>query len=425
MELTTATQKKARSGVLLIAFGLFVVGFLSALSAVAQPTAVTGVEGADANAVNKSLSNEASAAIDRGFKWLGELQKEDGSFSNSEFPALTALPLTAMCRSGLANTPAAKKAAHFIAGCAQDDGSIFVQPKEERKGGGLVNYNTAICMTALHETGNPDFRTIVLKARKFVASSQHLGDDVYKGGFGYDASTKRAYTDLLNTSTTLEAMRLTEAAEDFRPKGTERADVNWGEAVKFIQRVQNDPRFNDAKWVTDDEKEKGGFAYHPEQTRAGEHEGDDGTLRFRSMPGMTYAGMLSYIYADVERTDARVQAAALWVANNFDLNESSRDPEKVGTAAAKEGLFYLYNILSKGLAVYGRDTLTPNEGKPFNWRVKLLERLVAEQKIDEKTGGGYWINDSSRYWEGDKILVTAYTLIAVQNALGEVDKPTE
>ena len=371
--------------------------------------------------ISKSLANEGRAAVDRSVKWLLSKQNKEGYWSNNEFPALTGLPLWALCRAGLADTPEAKKAAEWVASCAREDGSIYVDPNEKRKGGGLVNYNTAICMTALHATGNPKYVPLILKARTFVAGSQHLGDDIYKGGMGYDASTGRAYADLLNTSYAITAMRETESVEDFRKDGEKRADLNWDEIVKFIEKNQNDPKFNKSVNVSDDPREQGGFFYRPDQTRAGTHEGKDGTLRFRSMPGMSYAGLLSYIYADVDRDDPRVAATIRWVANNWNLDVANRDPEKQDDpAAAQEGLFYLYNIKSKGLSVFGQDTLLPENGKAFNWRVQLIERLLRVQKTDAETGNGYWVNEVSRYWESDPVLVTSYTLIALENALGEL-----
>jgi len=397
---------------------VFLFSILSCLVAFTLPMNAQEITSTSSINVPESLVREGRAAIDRGVDWLVANQSDNGSFSNPKFPALTALPLWAMCESGRADSPAAKKAAAFVASCAKTDGSIYIEPDIDQKGGGLVNYNTAICMTALHLTGDAKYRPLVLKARAFIADSQHLGGDIYKGGFGYDAKTARSYTDLLNTSTTVEAMRITENAEDYRPVGQAKSDINWKELEKYVQRVQNDARFNKERpWVTDDKGEQGGFAYHPDQTRAGTHLGKDGNIKFRSMPGMTYAGLLSYIYADVERNDPRVQAAVDWIANNWDLEHSSRDPEKAGKDAAKEGVYYLYNILSKGMSAYGVDTVTPAEGKPFNWRTKVIEKLVSQQKIDAKSGGGYWINPVSRYWEGDKVLVTAYTLLALNKGV--------
>lgn len=394
------------------------LAMLAAFALAFTPSVYAQAEASSSLSVPNSLTREGRAAVDRGVDWLEKYQAENGSFSNPKFPALTAFPLWAMCESGKGQSEAAKKAAKFVASCAKPDGSIFVQPDVDRKGGGLVNYNTAICMTALHLTGDEQYRPLVLKARTFIAGSQHMGGDIYKGGFGYDAKTKRAYTDLLNTTTAVEAMRITESAEDFRTDGSKKADINWKELEKYVQSIQNDPRFNKTRpWVTDDPDEQGGFAYHPDQTRAGTHEGKDGTIRFRSMPGMTYAGLLSYIYADVDRDDPRVAAAVKWISNHWDLNVASRDPVNAGKDASREGIYYLYNILSKGLSAYGSDLIEPDEGKAFNWRTRLIEKLVSEQKTDARTGGGYWVNPVSRYWEGDQVLTSSYTLIALNKAL--------
>jgi squalene-hopene/tetraprenyl-beta-curcumene cyclase len=366
--------------------------------------------------VSESLTREAQAAIDRGMQWLLDHQQEDGHWSNTEFPALTALPLWALVRGGCEDQDAINKAVDFILGCVHEDGAIYRTPKLKRKGGGLKNYNTAVCMVALHATGQERVIPVVQKAREYLAGTQHLGGDIYAGGMGYDADTGRAYTDLSNSYLAYEAMRLTEDVEDLRTDG-ERADLDWEAARKFIQRVHNDPDFNkEQTWANEDPDEKGGFVYRPDQTRAGEVTDEEGVVKYRSMPGMTYAGMLSYIYADVDRTDPRVVATADWAANHFDLEVASRNPEKLGTDRAKEGLFYLYNVMTKGLAAYGRDVFTPREGSMFNWRVKMIEQLLRMQKIDPDNGAGYWINNVGRYWESDPVLVTAYALLSLEIA---------
>jgi len=136
------------------------------------------------------------------------------------------------------------------------------------------------------------------------------------------------------------------------------------------------------------------------------------------MPGMTYAGLLSYIYADVDRDDPRVQATINWAVNHWSLDTATRDPAKKGSDAAKEGLYYMLNVMSKGLAAYGQDVFKPRASESFNWRIEMIEKLVSMQKIAED-GDGYWVNEVSRYWEGDKVLATAYSLIALQIALGK------
>ncbi len=372
--------------------------------------------------ISRSLRNEAQAAIDRGKKWLETHQQSDGHWSNPEFPALTALPVWAISMGAKGQRgESVNLGVKYILSCVRKDGAIYCKPLEKRKGGGLSNYNTAICMVALHSTGRSDLVPVVQKAREFIAGTQHFGADIYTGGMGYDASTDRAYTDLSNSYLVFEAMRMTESVEDLRKKGEKTADLDWQAAREFVQRVHNDPDFNKRPWANPNPDEKGGFAYHPDQTRAGTETDADGIVRFRSMPGMTYAGLLSYIYADVDRADPRVQATINWAIKHWSLDTASRDPAKQNTDAAKEGLYYLLNVMAKGLAVYGQDVFTPDSAKRFNWRIELIEKLLSLQKIDED-GTGFWVNDVSRYWEADKTLTTSYALIALQIALGNNSK---
>ncbi len=373
-------------------------------------------------AITLSLQHEAHAALDRAYAWLLAQQHPKGHWSNPNFPALSGLAVWALVRGGEENQEAIERGVDFILSCAHDNGAIFVEPTAQRRGGGLSNYNTAISMVALNEVGRADLIPYVLRAREFIAASQLLSpDSLYHGGMGYDAATDRAYTDLSNSYIAFEAMRLTEQAEDFRTSG-ERADLDWAAALQFVQRVHNHPEYNDRPWVSDAERDVGGFVYHPEQTRAGTFTDADGIVRFRSMPGMTYAGMLSYIYAGVDRHDPRVQATVDWAVRHWNLE--ANNPVTDGdthhdTTDEREGLFYFYNVLSKGMAAFGQDEFHPTDRPAFNWRTELAEKLIALQRIAPATGHGYWVNEVGRYWESDPVLVTAYAVLALQMALGD------
>lgn len=372
--------------------------------------------------ITLSLQHEAHAALDRAYAWLRAQQHEDGHWSNPRFPALSGLAVWALVRGGEENEAAIVKGVDYILLCTHDNGAIFVEPGEQRRGGGLSNYNTAICMVALNEVGRSDLIPHVLRAREFIAAGQFLApESMYHGGMGYDADTDRAYADLSNSYIAYEAMRLTERAEDFRTEG-ERADLDWTAALQFVQRVHNHPEFNEASWVSDADRDAGGFVYRPEQTRAGTFTDADGIVRFRSMPGMTYAGLLSYIYAGLDRNDPRVQATVDWAVRHWNLdanNPVSGGAAHHDTADEREGLFYFFNVLSKGMAIYGQDEFHPENRAPFNWRTDLVEKLVALQKIDPATGHGYWVNEVGRYWENDPVLVTSYAVLALQMALGD------
>jgi len=293
------------------------------------------------------------------------------------------------------------KAAQFILSCVQPDGGIY--RKIPGKGGGLSNYNTALCMVALQQLNDSKFSPVILKARKFVATGQHFGNDIYEGGMGYDQATGRAYADLSDSVVAYEAMRLTQSTEDLRDKSEKRVDLDWEAAQRFLARVQN----KDSAGTN----EAGGFGYRPDESKAGTSTNKEGVVVFRSYGSMTYAGLLSLIYADVKKNDPRVLSAFDWAVKHWTLEENP--------GMKDEGLFYFYNVLSKALATFGREDIPAKGKNPVFWRKAIVEKLISLQKVDSKTGHGYWVNGNNRFWEANDVLVTSYTLIALEVALGK------
>ena len=374
-------------------------GFVAAAGARAETGTAMVSSQAPAGTLGVSLSNETYAALNRGLDWLAAEQKPDGSWSNPDFPALTGLALWCFARSEEPGRKAvAGKAAKFILTCVQTNGGIY-RDVPGRKGGGLSNYNTAICMTALHALRDPALAPVILRARAFIAGSQHFGDDNYKGGFGYDRDTGRAYADLLNTFYSADAMYQTAGVEDLRGKGEKHVDIDWAETVKFIERMQNKPESGD--------ENSGGFYYNPSDPKAGATTNAQGVVVFRSYGSITYAGMLALIYANVGQDDTRVKSAMDWAVKHWTLEENP------GMGA--DGLYFFYNILSRSLAASGRDVIPRPNNTVVNWREELAKKLIALQKVDPKTGQGYWTNTTGRYWENDPVLVTAYSLLALES----------
>jgi squalene-hopene/tetraprenyl-beta-curcumene cyclase len=355
-----------------------------------------------------SNRNEGEAAARKALKWLESKQHEEGHWSNSQWPALSALPVWALSLSPeFRESDAVKRGVDFLLSKAKDNGGIYVEPSMFQKGGGMSNYNTAIAMVGLHLSGIEKARPTVLKARRFVAGAQHLGGDVYHGGFGYDAQTKRAYADLSNTYIALEGLKLTESTEDLRTEG-EKVEINKEAAAQFVSSIQNRKESNPAEWVSEHPEDKDGFAYRPDDSRGLVRKVADGKESFRSFGSMTYAGMLSLIYADVDRDDPRIKSAFDWAIRNWTVQENM--------PAGQEGYYYFINVLAKSMATYGQDSFVRENGQEVNWRVEIINELLKRQRIDEN-GNGYWVNDNNRYWEGDAVLSTSYALIALQIAL--------
>ncbi len=386
------------------------ITFLAGVIAAAAQDTVTLRSAQTTASVSESIQREARAARDRSIRWLLAQQAPEGHWSNPDFPALTALPVWALARNGHAGDPAVDKAAAYILSCVNDNGSICREPREQRKGGGLCNYNTALGMVALHALGRPDLVPVVQRARQLIAGTQHMGDDLYEGGMGYDPDTGRPYADLSNSYLAYEAMRLTESVEDLRGTDGARADLNWEAARKFISRVQNLPGSNDQPWAGDDPDDKGGFAYKPDSSMAGSYTNAEGAVRLRSYGSMTYAGLLSFIYASVDNADVRVQSAFDWTLRHWTLDQNP--------GMDQQGLYYYFHTLAKALSAVGQDVLLLADGRRVNWREDLLKKLIGSQRT-EPDGTGYWKNDEGRWWESDPVLVTSYSLLALQLALGE------
>jgi squalene-hopene/tetraprenyl-beta-curcumene cyclase len=256
-------------------------------------------------------------------------------------------------------------------------------------------------MVALNSTGRADLTPVVQKARTFVAAGQHFGGDEYDGGMGYDAESGQAYADLSNSYVAYEAMRLTQNVEELRKSGDKRADLDWAAAQKFITSIQNNK-------PGDAPAEKGGFGYTPNESKAGTYTNADGIVRFRSYGSMTYAGLLSFIYADAKKDDGRVTSAFEWANKHWTLDENP------GMGA--QGHYYFINVLSKALAAFGQDIIALPDGKKINWREEVINKLINLQKIEN--GRGYWINDAGRWMEADPILTTSYCIVALDIARG-------
>lgn len=352
--------------------------------------------------IDVSLQKEFYHTIEEGIDCLIQQQRQDGSWSNPDYPALTALATTALlrCPPDIKNQrikKATEKGLRYLLSCVKPDGGIYKK--------GLPNYNTAVSMMALMFANNPKYYPVLRKARRFLVSLQldkgkkGVADEPFDGGVGYGS---KDHSDMSNTYFALEAISLTSFLETDVDRKKGYKDLNWSAALKFIQRCQNLPGYNDQPWASADPKNKGGFVYFPGNSKAGTETLPNGRVALRSYGSMTYAGLLSFIYAKLDKGDPRVQAAYKWLLRNYTLEENP------GLGAM--GLYYYYHTMAKALAVYGEDLL-PVNGKLINWRRNLVEKLISLQKPD-----GCWVNENARWWENDPVLVTSYALISLEIA---------
>jgi len=347
---------------------------------------------------DKPADTRARESMQRGLDWMASAQREDGSWSDANYPALTALGMWAFARSDHPKrAEVCDKAAVFIAGFVQEDGGIYKTPTGGRGSGGLSTYNTAICMMALHAYNREKYSAVILKAREFMKDSQLVGDSPAAGGFGYDKDSSGKRADLSNTAWSLQAMRETMAFEDLRPAG-KKVDVNWTAAMEYVHKLQNQD--------SEDKDNFGGFGYEAGGDRGGTTVDKKGSVKLAGYGSMTYAGLEAMIFAEVDRTDPRVRSALDWASRHWSVAENP--------GMGKKGLYYYYNIMGKALSLVGSDTLNKPTGEQIRWKDDLVTQLAAGQRAD-----GSWANTDNQFWENDPALVTAYSVLTLEHCLGK------
>ena len=314
-------------------------------------------------------------------------QAEDGSFSAPAGPAVTALVVTSLLRSGRpATDPAVAKGIAYVERFVRPDGGIHANKSLYR------NYETSVSLQMFVEANRDGkYDGLIKKATKFLKEIQWdegEGKDRSDFAYGGQGYGKHKRPDLSNTSFFIEALRSAGVPED---------DPAIQRALLFVSRCQNlESEHNRTPYAA--KNPDGGFYYTPSpgQSQAGTTE--NGGLR--SYGSMTYAGLKSMIYAGVGPDDPRVKAAVKWIHQHYDLSSNP--------GMGKAGLYYYYHTFAKALAAIGVDTFKDAQGAEHDWRKEIIEELARRQQPN-----GSWLNDNSRWLEGDPNLVTGYALLAL------------
>lgn len=331
------------------------------------------------------------------------------------FPAITGLVLTGMLMEPDidASDPAVAKGVQYILSFRQPDGGIYDHV--------LANYNTAICLSALAKVNRPDAAAAIVPAQNFLKGIQFSEDaidnretqkvpksDPFYGGVGYGEEGR---PDLSNLSIMLQGLH---------DSGLSCDDPAYKRALVFLSRVQMDGKVNDMPYAKG--SHQGGFIYAtgPSNDKRDVGESKAGTIeetldngervsRLRCYGSMTYAGFKSYLYANLNHDDPRVQMAYGWIRKNYTLQENP--------GLGPKGMYYYFVTFSRAMDAWGMPTITTmnadgSSGTTRDWANDLIDRLAELQNDD-----GSFKSLGDRWMEGNPVLITAYSLVALQYAI--------
>ena len=395
--------------------------------------AVVPVRGQDAADYDK----KAAAIAERAVAWLRTRQDaKTGGWAVPKdgpvYPAITALVLNGMLmQKGIdEKDPAVAGGAAFMLGYRQADGGIY--------DGILPSYNTSIVLSCLTRVNTPEAKAAIKPAQDFLRGLQFgeaamssgpmagetaaVGKDhPFYGGIGYGRGGR---PDLSNTAFFLQAMH---------DSGVPRDDPAFQRALVFLSRVQMMERGVDGKTINAMPYAKGakqgGFIYSTSESKekvgSGQTETkltyeetlDDGTKvsQLRCYGSMTYAGFKSLIYANIPPNDPRIVAADEWIRRNYTLSENP--------GIGNDGMYYYFLTFARALEAQRSGSPSPATVRTIvaikadgtteerNWGHDLIDRLGALQNED-----GSFKSLGDRWLEKDPVLITAYALLALQNA---------
>jgi squalene-hopene/tetraprenyl-beta-curcumene cyclase len=268
----------------------------------------------------------------------------------------------------------------------------------------LPVYNTSICLMALKDADRMDFKDVIQKAEDYLLNSQLdesyglTKDSLNYGGIGYGNNTNSDLSSFQWTIESLQEKLSIQPEKNLTHKEKERAErkkLFYDKALVFLSNCQNLQTVNRQSYASND----GGFMYAPKTSKVNPKE--ENPISYGSM---TYAGLKSMIYANVQKNDPRIIAAYHWINKHYSVFENPG----LGDA----GLFYYYHTMAKSLSVYGEPSLIDQEGKKHNWREELANQLIKNQNEE-----GWWINSNSKWRENNRILVTCYTILALESLL--------
>lgn len=365
---------------------LAALGFLVVLS---PSTSLAGEKGKAPSAA------DIEKMLTKAQQFLKSSQNPDGSFSPKiAGPGVTAVVIAGLLRNGVsAEDPTVKAGLKYLESQVQKDGGVYSKA--------LANYVTSVAVMAFKEANTKGQYDAVLKnAAEFLKSNQQGGPEgeLRFGGFGYDGKSR---PDTSNTNFVIEAMIAS---------GVPKNDPAIQKAILFLSKCQNLPgEFNNQEFAKKAGKDdKGGFIYNPFDLDSKRDRTPEGGLR--SLGGMTYGGLKSFLYAGVSKEDPRVKAAVEWIRHHYTLEENP--------GLKQAGLYYYYHTFAKAMDALGEESFADAAGKKHPWRAELFQALQSRQSED-----GKWINSADKaFAEFNPDLATGFALLSLSYTRPKISK---
>ncbi len=340
---------------------------------------------------------KAQRMIQRGCRYLLNVQERGGGWASQTGPGVSGLVLKALAQAPDVGPghAAVRRGVAFVLKFQRDGGGIYSAE------GLLKNYESSVVLSMLSVLQDAEYADEIAQLQAFLKENQwdegegRTSEHVWYGGAGYGRHER---PDLSNTQMMLEALK---------DSGLPPDDPVFKKALVFVQRCQMLGEANDQPFAQG--SRQGGFIYSP--ANGGESKGGteeiDGRTELRCMGTMTYAGFKSMLYAGLRKDDPRVRAALDWMRRHWTLDYHPNMPER----QSKEGLYYFYHVFGRALDAWDEPVIKDEAGREHRWRVELVSKLGDLQKDD-----GRWVNEADRYMEGLPALTTAYALLALEAA---------
>ncbi|MBI4833246.1 MAG: terpene cyclase/mutase family protein [Planctomycetes bacterium] len=349
--------------------------------------------------------------FEKGLAWLMKRQQDNGAWQNPPLPggkgsepdvAFTALAIISVGKAPQKYRETYKsqieKGIKYLLDHVNENGEVIDSETPPT----YATYKTSLAIVALVTIDKEKYKDSINKAMDYLVKNQFGPEDgdAQSGGWGYQEKGPSPKKNANLSTTQFVMMALNEG-------GLPEDSDTWKRAVEFLNKVQSSSENNKFRVTSND----GGFFYSPIESKAEKKEVlPDGTEVLKSYASMTYSGLLSFIYAYVDKKDPRVQAAYNWIKQKYSLEENVglRTDEKPNLG--KQGLYYYYHSFAKALDAYGEATIiTMPDKTKHNWAKDLTEKLALLQKNE-----GFWVNEfEERWFEGYEGLATSFALISL------------